>query len=70
MYFISSRSVLFSCDKVQNGIYEWREILNLVYPVKLKKWFIFTGHFIEVTSSLGKQAQQGILFSLGRKLSK
>ena len=44
MYFISSRSVLFSCDKVQNGIYEWREILNLVYPIKLKKWFNWLTH--------------------------
>lgn len=59
MYFISSRSVLLSCDKVQNGIYEWREILNLVYSIKLKKWFIFTGHFIAVTT-LGVQMAAAI----------
>ena len=53
MYFISSRSVLLPYDKVQNGICERQEILNLGYPTKLKKWFIFTGHFVEVTTLTG-----------------
>lgn len=35
------------------------EILNLVYSIKLKKWFIFTGHFIAVTT-LGVQMAAAI----------
>lgn len=54
--------------RYKNGIYEWWEILSVVYPIELKKWFALTDPLVEVitldvrmaaiTLHLGKQEQQ------------